>query len=540
MSHCRKNRAGGFARLIAVLSWAILLGPCAVQAFAAEPGAVQAPAAAGDPAPPVTGAPAAPETPPGLIRGRLLDGAAMARSFNPQAAGHAALGDPLAGLARVPLAAKKFRLHLIDGPGRGKTWEGTSDGEGRFEISLGGLTPPPGRCLVASVDAEKPLFSPAMAPAKGETEFRVYTTSEDDRLVRGELNVYHSFQKDPSSGRKELEILIQLVIQNSGTSMYVGHRSPDGGVGGMAREVFRVPVPSAARLDMNHGSAGLGWTEFPRQGAWRWMVVDSPVPPQIEEPRSFSIWELRFRMEPRQESLILYPVGLNLEQFAAWTAGEEISIDSPQLMGKGHERQADPSRPGQGPQEWNVAFSRGVAPGESVALEVRIDNAALGEVNRGSLLLLGGFILAGAGAIAVGLLLGRKGTSMDGVLEEAAGDEIIARIAALDARHERREIPEAEYRKLREKLLDMARYSVSELGGPSAEGPAAGAGGMAIAPQVRQLVERLRDLEGEGPADARKIQERLLILEEIAKVLLAPSKGGRPSAEGPSAEGPRR
>jgi hypothetical protein len=443
----------------------------------------------------------------------------MAKAFTPPAGGHQHGVDPLACLARVPLAEKKLRIQVVAGPALGKSWEAVADGEGRFSVDTQGAILPQAPCLVASVDGTRPLFSTTIAPAAGEVEFRVYPGTEDDRSIAwSEMNIFYSLRKD--GPRPEMEVTVQLAFQNSGTELYVGSRPV--GSQGPGREIFRFPVPADAVVDTSRSSTGLGWTPFPRQGGWIWYVIDSPVPPRLEEPQGLSTWELRFRTRPIQESTNLYPMGLNMGQFAAWCASEEIVVESEQLPGKAREKQPDPLEPGSGPKEWNVTFGRNLARGSNLALVARIDNAALGEINQGSLLLMGTFVLAGAAAIALGLLFGRREPSLETLLGEATGDEIVARIAALDERKERGEILPDEYGRLREKLMRLARSAVVELSPQAAGAPAgASAPGSALPPSLMPLVERLRELETGGAQDPRRIQERLLILDEIARGLLA-------------------
>ena len=151
-------------------------------------------------------------------------------------------------------------------------------------------------------------------------------------------------------------------------------------------------------------------------------------------------------------------------------------------------------------------------------------------MNRGSLLVVLAFALGALGAILVGLFLGRKGPSLEKVLEEATGEELIARIAQLDQLHQENQIPEDDYRQTRAKLVSMARYLVPELAEGSPAGRAAGAPAGPEAPgalpgAARELLDRLKSMESEGPLDAHRIHERALLLEELARVLTSRADG---------------
>ncbi len=459
---------------------------------------------------------AAPVTPPAgpvTLKGRLLDGTTMARSYRvPQnVPGHDHPVNPLSSMARIPLTGQKFEIHMIAGPNRGKRWEGTADADGGFSIDLG-VRVPPGPCLVAVAQGPKALYSPAVAWAPGPVEFRCYRTTESDQFVQGGVEIQHALVKDPSGSRMDLEVGFRLLVRNLGAEMYVGrpYSQKPGERTSAPREVFRVPVPKEAEFLPSVSSKGT-WTEFPGEGRWRWLVLDSPIPPFLEEAQAVAVWDFRYRMPARQSMVTVFPIALSLIQFGAAGGSEDLVLSLKKII---------PPAP---PDEHLTDVLSDVEAGSKVALEVRIDNALLGQPNFGSLLILGGFFLAAALAVAIGLLLGRKGPPLEALLREASGDEVVARIAQLDMKNERGEVSKKEYQEIRAKLLSMARYMVGELasggvagGEPPAAGPAAGA----VLPRAAQdLLARLRSLESEGPLDAGRIHERAVLLEELARTL---------------------
>ena len=149
-------------------------------------------------------------------------------------------------------------------------------------------------------------------------------------------------------------------------------------------------------------------------------------------------------------------------------------MESPQLPGRKEMEHA--RRPEERPGQWTVIFGPDTKAGSQVPLFIHIDNAKLGQMNRGSLAVVLAFLAIALGAACAGFLLGPRKPSIDAVLEVATGDELIALIAGLDARHEAGEVSPKEYRETRAKLLAMARYLLPELEGRGSgpEPPATG------------------------------------------------------------------
>jgi hypothetical protein len=101
------------------------------------------------------------------------------------------------------------------------------------------------------------------------------------------------------------------------------------------------------------------------------------------------------------------------------------------------------------------------------------------------------------------------------LLEGLSGEEVLDRIAQLDARFAAGKIKERDYRKLREPLIELAAEELSQ---PSAAGPA-GDGALAINAAARDILRRLDDMDRAGVPDASQIAQRALLLEALAKSL---------------------
>jgi hypothetical protein len=471
--------------------------------------------------PPVVAA--GPRKGPVTLQGRLLDGSAMARSSMSGAPmGH----DILAGLARVPLASRGFRIQVVDGPAKGRSFTATSDGDGKFAVVLDVPSLPAGPCLVAAIDVPKALFSPALPFRDGEVEFRVYPTTDDEKGLESEVDIQHSLAKD-AGGKAVLNVSVQVFASNAGDALFVGRPREEGGRS-PAREVLRIPVPPDAQVVEDPTVQSGRWTEVAAGGGWRWFVIDSPIPPRIEESHGISRWQLQYRAPARQDFTVVYPAGFNLGMFAAWWTGEDITLESPLLPLK--DRQPDPGNPNSEERPWRRIIATDVEGGSRIPVTIRIDNAILGQVSHGSLFLLAALLLAAACAILAGLIVGRRSAALDPDLEEVTGEEVIGRIASLDEDHAKGLVGEKAWRERREKLLAKARYLVGEteraaparaLHAPAPEGAPA------LPTEAQDIVARLKVLGGEGRLDPARIHERAVLLEELARVL-----GASPEARG--------
>jgi hypothetical protein len=221
------------------------------------------------------------------------------------------------------------------------------------------------------------------------------------------------------------------------------------------------------------------------------------------------------------------PVDLPLELLSVWAVPDIMDMVSPNLRGPDRFDQADPDDPTGIKKSWVLLWGQGVEAGRTFSVGLTIDNLPLRQVSRKSLLIVVGLILAALVAVLAGLVLGWRGPRVEALLSEASGEEIIERIAQLDAQFERGLVPRADYQETRERLLSLARYEVPELAAAQSKGLAA------LPPRARELVLRLRQIERDGAGDPRRIQERLLLLEDLARVLLEGAEKERGEGTGP-------
>ncbi len=481
---------------------------------------------------------------PVVFRGRLVDGAALVGAVPPRSFIQGG-EDALQSAPRTPLAERKFKVHVLDGPRRGAVLSGESDGEGRFALAIEVAALPPSRCLVAEVEGTPVLFSPAMSVAKeGETEFRVYPVTQDREILRSQVEIYLSLHDNPVTEKKDLEVKFQVVMLNMGSDLYVGGLRSDGAAS--TREVLRIPVPSRALILQNRGPSGGSWVEKQATGDTRWLAIETPVPPLIEEKRG-GFWELTYRLRARQEMVQRYPVPFEVSQFAVFMPAKDTAIDveSPDLPLRDDHTEGSPHGGGGPPQK--VRYAVNLAAGKEIAVAIGIDSAAIGQINRGALLVVGSFFLVAVGAMLAGLILSRRAPEADLDVGQASGEELIARIAQLDLRRERGEIADDEHERERARLISFARYVVPELasadggggpGGPGGTAPAAPGGLPQVTPRVADLIQRLQALDAGGPLDSARIHERAVLLDELAKALggLVPAQpakregAGRPRA----------
>ncbi len=484
-------------------------------------------------------------TPVGL-RGRLVDGAALVGAVPPRSFLQGG-DDAFQAAERTPLRERKFKVHILDGSRRGEVLSGTSDAEGRFALGIDAALLPSSRCLVAEVEGSPALFSAAVLASKdAETEFRVYPVTQDKATLRTQIEIYLSIHDNPVTEKKDLEVKLQVVILNMGSDLYVGGLRADGAA--PSREVFRVPVPFRASILQNRGPSGATWAEKVAESGARWLAIETPIPPIIEEKRG-TFWELTYRVRAGQEMVQRYPISLDVSQFAVFMPAQDaaIEVESPDLPLRDDHTEGSPHTGGGPPQK--VRYAVNLAAGKEIAVAIGINSAALGQINRGALLVVGSFFLVVVGAMLAGLILSRRAPESDLDVGQASGEELIARIAQLDLRRERGELTAAEHEKERARLVSFARYVVPELtsgeagaaGGAGVAGGAAAAGGAGagvpaglpqVTPRVAELIQRLQALEAGGGLDAARIHERAVLLEELAKAL-----GGLVTPQKPKPDG---
>ena len=192
-----------------------------------------------------------------VVKGRLVDGSQMLRAGRQKGVNSRGPGFD-EGVARIPVAEKEFRLDLVHPDFKAQLWRGRTDAEGRFELVLNGVTRlPASACLVASVVSEALYSTTVMPLASGETEFRLYGVSDDERsLLNNIIQVRFTLVDAPGGVGKLLDVRIDLLASNFVGDLFVGRPhvwadSPQ------SRAVFRIPLPDGAKVVSNQTFAPL-------------------------------------------------------------------------------------------------------------------------------------------------------------------------------------------------------------------------------------------------------------------------------------------
>ena len=456
------------------------------------------------------------------FEGRLLNGTDMFRSAGLDGVTKDGFSD---SVQPIPIVNKSFVLYLKSGKGSVPLARGRTDADGKFSVPLGAPSQlPVAAKIVASVE-EGGLYSSFVTPEKdGPTDFRLYNTAaEDSQYLNGVLDVLLTLDDDPSSTGKLLRCRLVLQIGNLSGDLNTGY--PFTAVDGrLHRAILRVPLPDGVRdltgtgVAVHDNSPVEGWT-FTTDG---WAIIDSPLSPFPDVPQGY-IYRLDYRVPARQESAVVLPVDFPLRAVRVRGIHEVMKLITPQLEGETTLPEVDPND-GQR-KTWEVHYARDVQP-TTLTVGITIDSMTLGEVSVRSLKVVGGFVLGALIAVILGLVLARSGPRVETLLSEATGEEIIERIAQLDAQFESGKIEKKDYRDTRERLISLARYEVPELtaeasGAGSAEPQSSGdsAGASSLPAPAQEILDRIREIEDEGDQDPRKIQERVLLLEELVRSL---------------------
>jgi hypothetical protein len=474
------------------------------------------------------------------VRGRLVDGTAMLRAAGASAGAIDQRGFTAAA-QRVPIAGAAFKLHLSqagEGTRAGKSWPATTDGDGLFRIDIPEVAS--GDRLVAELrdgaGGRPAHYSMPVAVSSGsEVEFRLYGASGDTAfLSRSRLGILCSLDRR-ADGQELLRVQVSLQVQNASGDLYVGGHLETVRPSSQ-RACFRIPLPGRPRdgffevINNTVQPQGISpWTITPDG----WAILDAPIPPYPEAPQG-SRFDLEFLARPAQEMVLSFPIDFPLESMFALGRHQDMDLtsstprgaDAPALEKAGVQKLADP-RSGE-PVDWVILQGENIPQGTVVPVAVLIDNVKLQQWASRSVKTVTGFIVGAVIALLAGLVLGRRGPRVETVLSEASGEEMIERIAQLDAQFKRGLVAKADYEAARERLLELARYEVPELGAAAA---GAGSGGGGMAPELRDLLRRIQDLE--KSTEPAKIQERLVLLEDLARKLASESKGQRsPKPEG--------
>jgi hypothetical protein len=165
-----------------------------------------------------------------------------------------------------------------------------------------------------------------------------------------------------------------------------------------------------------------------------------------------------------------------------------------------------------------IGAKKNFSPGEQAVVVLTVDNVPLGQVSMNAVKWVGGFILLLAVGALAGLALGRKGPSPEALFAGVKGEEVLDRIADLDARYARKAIGEKDYLRYREALVALAAEELGEEAGPVARaGEPGGAGRIPAA--ARDILRRIDELDRNGGSDPARIAERAHLLEALAKAL---------------------
>jgi len=444
------------------------------------------------------------------------------KAYDGEASGRAILaafrqGQSYNPAVKVPLASTPLTIQLLgssvgsDGlPRAQKTWNVTTSDDGSFTLDAGLGAWPETSLLVATCElGGTRRYSPFLKPSAQPVDVHLYPTSDNPASILANVKV--AYDIDNTGGTKSLRVRVGVHLINQGAEMYIGRRTS-----GRWREVWRLPLPQGAKVIANTGPVpGLPAWKPSEDG--RSMVLDAPLPGFCDFELQRSAWELQYLIPARQTLVQAYalPVPVDEQKFTLWCVHDEMSCESPQLEKKDSRAFPDPFS-GED-RNLDVAFSsEPLRAGTDLQVILRVDNVAIGQaVSVNALKWVGGFVLVCILGILLGLALGPRGPSSDVLLEGLSGEEVLDRIAQLDARFAAGKIKERDYRKLREPLIELAAEELSQ---PSAAGPA-GDGALALNAAARDILRRLDDMDRAGVPDASQIAQRALLLEALAKSL---------------------
>ncbi len=462
-----------------------------------------------------------------VLKGRLVNGTQMLKTGGMGTLDEAGSGFK-ATAPRLPIIDKNFELRITEGVQVGKKWAGKTDENGNFELTLNGLSQiPAGKVFVASVESSIPLHTlNVQISSEGDTEFILYELSDDSKfLPQTGMETLYLLRGGPGED-KELEVHVNLMVQNYAGTMYVG--KPLRTISGKTvRAVARVPLPEKAKIIKNEAfyvhdrSQAPSWT-ITKDG---WAILDSPQAPYTEANRGV-FYMLTYRVPAYQEQAFAYPVDLPLEQFTAWCIHQDMEIASPALKSSQTRKRLDPmlaeeEQATAKPLTWNLMGQSNLKENAPLGLVLTVDSMVLRQINSGALKVVLSLVLGSLFAVLIGLVLGSRAPRVEAVLKEASGEEIIQRIAQLDAQFEKGQIAKNQYQEKRKTLLSLARYEVSELRETKAQAqtPSEAKPSSEMPEKVKEISKRLEELEKEGSTDPAKVQERLLLLEDLAKAI---------------------
>ncbi|MBI4604769.1 MAG: hypothetical protein HY721_22635 [Planctomycetes bacterium] len=447
-----------------------------------------------------------------VLKGRVFDGEASSRAVV-EARRHGQTYDPA---LKTAFAGKEVTVDLLDPAGGGKaarSWTATTDESGAFSVDTGLGQWPEKALLVARADLGGLRGHSVYLRASEESQdVHLYPATENAARVSVE-RIAVAYDIEKPGGTPSLRVRVRVSFGNWGGDLYVGKRSV-----GAHREVWRVPFPQGAAITANTGPyPGLpGWS---LSADGRWLVIDTPIPGILDFDRQ-GPFEVHYLVPPRQRFIQTYkiPVDADGQRFTAWCQHGEMKLTSEALQSSDTHGYPDPFTQ-QEDRKYDVLFrSEPLPAGETVALVLTTDNVAIGQpVSLGALKWVGGFILVCVLAMLAGLALGPKGPPPEAVLGSLSGEEVLDRIADLDARFGRGKISERDYHRFREPLLELAAEELhAAAGAPPGTVPAAAGG---LPKGARDILRRIDEIERDGITDPARIAERAHLLEALLRAL---------------------
>jgi hypothetical protein len=454
-----------------------------------------------------------------VLKGRAFDGSASAQACRSTLSQGKMPDENL----KTPLAEKDLTVDLIDldKPSGGSkspgSWHVKTDSGGNFTLETGLVSLPENAYLVLSVEADgKKLYSPFVRATGEARSFHLYPTTESSANLKAAFKAVYDVQEDGAV--KSLRVRISLQLLNRGGEMYVGRQD-----GTPWRHVWRLPVPSGAKVLLSRGPGDTRWTS---SGDGRWLLLDSPIPGICDYDQMGSC-EVHYILPLRQLLLQTFPVCLSLEdpsQVSFWCPHQDMKLESAQLNRTESAGLPDPFTGQQRQFEVSYSDNHKFRAGEEIKVALTVDNAAAGQISRGAVKWVGGFVLVIILGMLLGLALGPRGPSPDALLESLSGEQILDRIAELDARFERKAIGPEEYRRYREPLVELALEELGEGGEKDALLRSS-----VLPASAREILRRIGEIEQNGTTSPERISERAHLLEALAKTLLSEAGGGQRS-----------
>ncbi len=425
---------------------------------------------------------------------------------------------------KVPMADTD--VDIMIGAVRAAAWTVKTDASGAFTVDVDVATLPADALVVARCAAPDgkggPWYSGARTAVAGKpVELYVYPLVEAKDDVQVDLAVVHDIQ---TVGEEKLLRVRCRVSVWSARGLFVGTGGADG-----RREVFRLPLPQAARIVKRSGpESGMRWRRSESGDA---MIIDEPIPgfpDLIADMNASKSWYLEYLVEPSQLFTLTYD--FNIRSLDPQRGGFRVYLpDSIKIEGKLFQSAGRVDRdPVTREQKHYSVFAprQLVQAGQSRMLPLSIENGAIGQISRKALFWHGGTLLVCLVATLLGSALGlfrflRRPPS-EAVLDGLTTEEVLDRIADLDARHKRGEISEADYERYRAPLVEIAAEELE-----AAVAPVAGAtqDTSALAPEARDLVDRIGELDASGAGTPADIQTRAHMLEALYKALAKKADG---------------